>query len=80
MAAIRDRRILTATFESRVLVLYGKRDRIVPFWTIESLMPRVPDAQLAVHPLGGHLLQHDDPQWTFEQILKFFPDKLDERA
>jgi len=61
-------------------VLYGARDKVVGRWAIDSLMPRLPDGRLAVHPQAGHLLQHDDPQWTFEQIRDFLPKQLDERS
>lgn len=78
--AIRDPRILSETFKSRVLVLHGAKDRLVPRWAIDKLMPRLPESTLAVHPKAGHMLQHDDPEWTFDQIQKFLSAELDEHT
>lgn len=75
MAAIADPRILSETFESRVLLLWGEKDRIVKRWAIDKLLPRIPEAKFFTHPNGGHQLQEDDPEWIREKLLRFFPRK-----
>lgn len=74
--AIRDPRILSELFESRVLILYGEKDKVVPRWVIEQLMPRLSNATLVTHETGGHQLQQDDPEWTAKKILDFLPSRL----
>lgn len=79
-AAISDPRLLDRTFESRALILWGAHDKLVPRWTIDRLMPRLADATLVIHPNGGHQLQEDDPEWTYQKIIDFLPTRLDEQA
>ena len=74
--AIRDPRILSESFESRVLVLWGETDKLVPRWVIDKLMPRLSNATLVTHKTGGHQLQQDDPEWTAKKILDFLPSRL----
>lgn len=74
--AISDPRILSESFESRVLVLWGEADKIVPRWAIDALMPRLSNATLVIHRTGGHQLQHDDAEWTAKKILDFLPSRL----
>lgn len=70
-AAIKDPRILTETYDSRILLLWGAKDRLVHRWAIDELLPRLPNAKLVVHPKGGHQLQEDDPEWVYNQVRKF---------
>lgn len=71
--AITDPRIKKEIFDGRVLVLWGQRDRLVPRWTIDKLVPRLPNGRLEVHPEGGHQLQRDFPQWVHDRLVEFFP-------
>lgn len=74
--AIRDPRMMSESFESRILILYGEKDKVVPRWVIDGLMPRLSNATLVTHPSGGHQLQQDDPPWTAKKILDFLPPRL----
>jgi pimeloyl-ACP methyl ester carboxylesterase len=76
MRAIRDSRILEEKFDSHTLILYGEKDKVVPRWVIDKLMPRLANATLVLHKTGGHQLQQDDPEWTAQKILDFLPHRL----
>jgi pimeloyl-ACP methyl ester carboxylesterase len=77
-SAISDPRILATNFASPILILWGAKDKLVPRWTMDKLMPRLSNAQLVIHPDGGHHLQEDDPEWTAKHIDQFFTKQKSE--
>ncbi len=64
------------SIQTPLLVLYGRRDQIVPCQSVRKTLERFPDApDLAVYPNGWHLLfrdlqgpivQHDVGQWLLQ--------------
>lgn len=60
-------RILDAV-RSRVLILHGEQDRLVPVEASRRAVARRPDWTLVTRADLGHVVQLEDPAWTVEQI------------
>lgn len=56
---------------SDVLVIWPKKDRMVPFFVVENLCQILPSARLLIHEKGGHHLMEDDPDWLSERLVEF---------
>jgi abhydrolase domain-containing protein 6 len=54
-----------------VLVLYGRRDRMVKTHFIENLPSLIKDSSVVYHDLGGHHLMNDEPRFVAEEVKKF---------
>jgi len=60
------------------LVVHGDRDEFVPARCALDLFEALPDAELAVLPAAGHLVQ-DDQKNLFDQVLSAFLDRVEAR-
>ena len=71
--AIRDRRLphQLKGLPSKVLVLYGTHDRLVPNAVIEELTQVLPKVVSQIHDGGGHHLQEDEPEWVADHLTRF---------
>ncbi|MCB9025161.1 MAG: alpha/beta hydrolase [Bdellovibrionaceae bacterium] len=58
--------------QQAVIILYGKKDRMVPAKYIFELQNTLPHSQVIFHETGGHHLMEDDPAWVAKQLIKFF--------
>ncbi len=59
------------SIQSRVLILWGARDNLLPVKYGEVLHKSLPQSAYFVHPTGGHHLQEEEPEWVAEHIEKF---------
>jgi abhydrolase domain-containing protein 6 len=77
--AIRDVRLphALAEMQTRTLILWGSKDRIVNRKIIEDLEAALPEAESHVNIGGGHHLQEDEPDWVAEKLLSFFRQTQD---
>jgi pimeloyl-ACP methyl ester carboxylesterase len=57
-----------------VLILWGKKDRVVTRSIINKIIHELPSAKSLFHGTGGHHLMEDEPQWTNEKILDFLDE------
>lgn len=71
---IRDPRLFARLKEikSKVLILWGSEDRLVPRQVIDGLESALAAPESHVHLGGGHHLQEDEPEWIYEKIDAFF--------
>lgn len=60
-----------STVDCPVLVLYGRRDRMIKKIFIENLPALMSDAQVIYHDEGGHHLMNDEPQFVVDEVKKF---------
>jgi pimeloyl-ACP methyl ester carboxylesterase len=70
---VRDRR-LPNEFDkvtSRVLVLWGERDRVVPRRCISELINILPYAEFRTHKECGHHPMEDQPDWVLGECERF---------
>ncbi len=72
--AIRDSRLPEAlkSIGFKVLILWGKNDRLVPRKVIDQLKAALVASETHIHESGGHHLQEDDPEWVSHHISRFF--------
>lgn len=56
---------------SKVQIIYGAKDRVVPQFVVEELTSIIPHAVLDIHPTSGHHVMEDVPEWTYDRIMKF---------
>lgn len=70
---IRDRRLPSElkSLSSRVLVLWGERDRLVPRRVMAELVSVLPHAEFHTHKECGHHPMEDQPDWTIDEIRNF---------
>jgi len=54
--------------QNRILILWGKGDRVTPLKYGEILHQDLPQSPYFVHPTGGHHLQEEEPEWVSQQI------------
>ena len=57
--------------QSRVLLLYGEKDRVVPRALMTELQSVLPHVTLQTHPTAGHHSMEDEPGWVAREIAKF---------
>lgn len=57
--------------KSPVLILWGQRDRIIPFKFAQKIQSKIPNSLLEVHHTAGHHIQEDDPDWVLSKIFHF---------
>jgi abhydrolase domain-containing protein 6 len=58
--------------ESDVLILYGRRDRMVFGRSIDRLSKILPRSKVLFHENAGHHVMEEEPIWCAEQLLRFF--------
>jgi pimeloyl-ACP methyl ester carboxylesterase len=77
--SIRDSRLVKALpqLTTKVLILWGSKDKIVNRQVIDSLESALQAAESHVHIGGGHHLQEDEPEWMSEKFVEFFTPKQD---
>ncbi len=70
---IRDARIFNClgSISSHTLILWGEHDRVVKKEDMERICKAIPDAKIQRHPMGGHHLMEDEPQWLNQKIMDF---------
>ena len=56
------------------LLIWGRRDPVVPPWVGERLLADLPDARLVVLDGCGHLPMEERPDEALERILRFFEE------
>lgn len=73
VSVIKDPRIFQCLESLRpsVLILWGRRDRVVPRWAIDKIIARIPGVKSMIHPNAGHHLMEDDPDWTNNAVQNF---------
>jgi pimeloyl-ACP methyl ester carboxylesterase len=57
--------------QSRVLILWGAKDNLLPLHFGENLHKTLPGSAYFVHPSGGHHLQEEEPEWVAKRIEEF---------
>lgn len=74
MDLIGDRRLPNcfSECESEVLILYGKRDRMVFHRSIDRLSQVLRNADVKFHENAGHHVMEEEPVWSAQQLLAFF--------
>lgn len=60
--------------QNPVLILWGQKDRIIPFKFAKKIQNKIPNSLLEVHKTAGHHLQEDDPDWVLSKIIPFIED------
>lgn len=70
---IRDRRLPGEfkTLSSRVLVLWGEKDRLVPRRCMNELIDILPNKEFRTHENSGHHPMEDQPDWVIDQVERF---------
>lgn len=64
--------------ENKILILWGKNDRMVPYRYLTKVVSKLPNVTLEEHAEAGHHTMEDDPGWTAAQLHQFFSThKLD---
>ncbi len=56
---------------SRVHILYGEKDKVIPRFVMEELVSIIPNVTLKTHSEAGHHIMEDIPHWTYDQIMNF---------
>lgn len=59
-----------------VLILWGQKDRIIPFKFAERIKNKIPHSILEVHKTAGHHVQEDNPEWVLSKIIPFLKDQF----
>lgn len=54
-----------------VLILWGQKDRIIPFKFAKKIQFKIPESHLEIHKTAGHHVQEDDPDWVLSKIFSF---------
>lgn len=57
---------------SEVLIIQGEKDRLVTLRSIYRLTKVLHSAELVISPSGGHHIMEDEPEWTADELLRFF--------
>ena len=57
--------------KSRVLILWGKGDFIVPEKYMHDLTEIIPGSKIQIHPSAGHHPFEDEPEWVSTKIKEF---------
>lgn len=70
---LRDPRIFEQleAIQNPVLILWGQRDRIIPYKFAQKIQKKIPNSYMDIHETGGHHLQEDDPDWVLARISHF---------
>lgn len=73
---IRDGRIFgcLSSITSHTLILWGEHDRVVKKPDIQRICKEIPDARTEFHPMGGHHLMEDEPEWVNKKIMEFLDE------
>lgn len=73
---IRDGRIFKClpAITSHTLILWGEHDRVVQKADIQRICKEIPDARTEFHPMGGHHLMEDEPDWLNKTIMAFLDE------
>ncbi|MEQ1877087.1 MAG: alpha/beta hydrolase, partial [Bdellovibrionia bacterium] len=75
---IADRRLPAELkmLQQKILVLWGKNDKLVPHYYVQELLSHLPSSEFAEHPTAGHHAMEDDPAWILEKVQNFFSQKV----
>lgn len=57
-----------------VLLLWGKKDRLIPFSNSADYTELLPDARLVAFPELGHVPMEEDPDQSLKPLIKFLED------
>ena len=60
------------TISTKVLILWGKRDRLCPLKFGQELQQRLPNSILQVHENAGHHMQEEEPERIAQHIKTFY--------
>jgi pimeloyl-ACP methyl ester carboxylesterase len=74
MDLLGDRRLPNcfADCKAEVLILYGRRDRMVFARSIDQLNKILPRSNVRFHDLAGHHAMEEEPVWCAQNLLEFF--------
>ena len=61
--------------KSRVLLLWGEKDKIVPVRSARIGLDVIPNAFFSSHPEAGHHPMEDKPDWVVNEIKTFLQDE-----
>lgn len=70
---LRDPRVFEQLegIKNPVLILWGKKDRIISSKFAQKIQKKIPNSTLEIHPTAGHHVQEDDPDWALSKIFSF---------
>ena len=73
IAVLNDRRVYKQLehIKCPVLLLLGKKDRVVKLKTIEQIHKRLPNSQLHTHETCHHLPMEEDPSWINDEVRAY---------
>lgn len=60
-----------SNLQKPTLLLFGEKDRITPWWSVESLEKQAPSLVVRRNPDGGHHLMEDQPDFVIAAIEEF---------
>lgn len=74
---LRDQRIYNdlEKVQQPVLVLWGEKDKIIPFKYAKKISMKLKNMSFYAHPKSGHHPHEDEPVWTAEKISAFLTEK-----
>jgi pimeloyl-ACP methyl ester carboxylesterase len=74
VATIKDLRIYSNLKHIQVptLIVRGGGDRVINRRVIQKIAESNPRFSIVEHPVGGHHLMEDEPEWVNEKIQSFF--------
>jgi pimeloyl-ACP methyl ester carboxylesterase len=70
---LKDPRVLEELelIKNPVLILWGRKDRIVSSKLAPRLQSKILNSTLEIHETGGHHIQEEDPDWVLSKIISF---------
>ncbi|MES2768942.1 MAG: alpha/beta hydrolase [Bdellovibrionota bacterium] len=70
---LRDPRVFEQLdgIKNPVLIIWGQKDRIIPFKFAQKIQKKIPHSLLEIHQTAGHHVQEDDPDWVLSKIFPF---------
>ncbi len=70
---LRDPRVFEQLdgIKNPVLIIWGQKDRIIPFKFAQKIQKKIPHSHLEIHQTAGHHVQEDDPDWVLSKIFPF---------
>jgi pimeloyl-ACP methyl ester carboxylesterase len=74
---LRDNRVFQNLdkIQQPVLILWGEKDKIIPFKFAKKISTRIKNMIFYSHPQAGHHPHEDEPLWTAEKISQFLTEK-----
>lgn len=70
---LRDRRVHDELekIKNPVLIIWGKKDRIISSRFATKIQKKIPHSALEIHESGGHHIQEEHPEWVLSKIISF---------